>query len=202
MAIKECRPKHPLKQSGNRIRQLAVNLEGCVFGNPGKWLLHCHTLAHQASGMKNMGGGRMKRVQLVLALLWSAAAFAGHELDGRDIGNGQALYKEHCASCHGAKLEGQPNWRRIGKDGILPAPPHDETGHTWHHDNRLLFDYTKLGGQALMETRGSTGFKSGMPGLGDTMSDDEIRDVLAYIRSTWPDRIRKIQADRNPPHEQ
>ena len=24
----------------------------CVFDNPGKWLLHCHTLAHQASGMK------------------------------------------------------------------------------------------------------------------------------------------------------
>jgi len=24
----------------------------CVFDNPGQWLLHCHTLAHQASGMK------------------------------------------------------------------------------------------------------------------------------------------------------
>ena len=24
----------------------------CVFDNPGKWLLHCHTLGHQASGMK------------------------------------------------------------------------------------------------------------------------------------------------------
>ena len=24
----------------------------CVFDNPGKWLIHCHTLAHQASGMK------------------------------------------------------------------------------------------------------------------------------------------------------
>ena len=24
----------------------------CVFDNPGKWLIHCHTLGHQASGMK------------------------------------------------------------------------------------------------------------------------------------------------------
>ncbi len=24
----------------------------CVFHNPGNWLLHCHTLAHQASGLK------------------------------------------------------------------------------------------------------------------------------------------------------
>ena len=33
---------------------------------------------------------------------------AGHEFDGRGIGNGKALYKERCASCHGAKLEGRP----------------------------------------------------------------------------------------------
>jgi len=24
----------------------------CVFDNPGKWLLHCHMLGHQAAGMK------------------------------------------------------------------------------------------------------------------------------------------------------
>ena len=144
----------------------------------------------------------MKRALASLVLLLPTAALAGHELDNRDRVNGQVLYREHCASCHGAKLEGQPNWRSIGPDGILPAPPHDATGHTWHHDNRLLFDYTKLGGKALMEARGVTGIKSGMPGLGDAMSDEEIWDVLTYIRSTWPERIRKIQAKRNPAHGQ
>ena len=53
-----------------------------------------------------------------------------------------------------------------------------------------------------MEAKGIAGFESGMPGLGDVMSDDEIRDVLAYIRSTWPKRIRDIQAGRNPEHRQ
>jgi FtsP/CotA-like multicopper oxidase with cupredoxin domain len=24
----------------------------CVFDNPGKWLMHCHMLGHQAAGMK------------------------------------------------------------------------------------------------------------------------------------------------------
>ncbi len=143
----------------------------------------------------------MKRLLLALALLSPGAALAGDELDDRDLANGQVLYKEHCASCHGDKLEGQPSWRQIGKDGVLPAPPHDATGHTWHHDNRLLFDYTELGGKALMEARGITRFKSGMPGLGDVLTDDEIWDILAYIRSTWPERIRKIQASRNPPHD-
>ena len=143
----------------------------------------------------------MTRLLPFLALLLPTAAMAGHELDDRDLRNGQVLYKEHCASCHGAELEGQPNWRRIGEDGLLPAPPHDPTGHTWHHDNRLLFDYTKLGGKGLMEARGVTGFKSGMEGFADALSDDEIWDILAFIRSTWPERIRKIQASRNPPHD-
>ncbi|MDE0113303.1 MAG: cytochrome c [Albidovulum sp.] len=139
---------------------------------------------------------------MVFALFWPVLAFADHELDDRDIGNGQILYQEQCASCHGVRLEGQPNWRRPGADGVLPAPPHDASGHTWHHDNRLLFDYTRLGGESLMEARGIAGFKSGMPGFGDVMSDEEIWDVLAFIRSTWPRRIRDIHAARNPRHGQ
>lgn len=143
----------------------------------------------------------MTRALALIALLLSAPALADHELERRDLGNGRILYKEHCASCHGAKLEGQPNWRRIGEDGLLPAPPHDRTGHTWHHDNILLFDYTKLGGKALMAARGIAGFKSGMQGFGDALTDEEIWDILAFIRSTWPDRMRKIQASRNRPHD-
>ncbi len=72
----------------------------------------------------------MKAVLPALVLLWPALALAGHELDDRDLANGKVLYGQHCASCHGAQLEGQPDWRRPDKDGILPAPPHDATGHT------------------------------------------------------------------------
>ena len=143
----------------------------------------------------------MKHSLASFLVLLPAAAFAGHELDNRDIGNGEVLYKAHCASCHGKKLEGQPDWRNAGPDGVLPAPPHDSSGHTWHHGNQLLFDYTKLGGKGLMEARGATGFISGMPGFGEVLTDDGIWDVLAFIRSTWPERIRNIQAERNPPHE-
>ena len=144
----------------------------------------------------------MKHVLASVLLLLPAVAFADHELESRDLRNGRMLYARECASCHGAKLEGQPDWRSIGPDRVLRAPPHDLTGHTWHHDNRLLFDYTKLGGKGLMEARGMTGFKSSMPGFGHVLSDGKIWDILAYIRSTWPDRIRKIQAGRNPTHAQ
>ncbi|MGR3363435.1 MAG: c-type cytochrome [Maritimibacter harenae] len=122
---------------------------------------------------------------------------ADHVLGGADLAAGETLYADNCASCHGADLEGQPDWRSPGPDGILPAPPHDENGHTWHHDSAMLFDYTKFGGQAALEARGVTGFTSGMPGFGDSLSDEEIRDVLAYIRSTWPDQVQDVQAARS-----
>ena len=109
------------------------------------------------------------------------------------LAQGAAQYAEHCASCHGEKLEGAPNWRRLGEGGLYPAPPHDVSGHTWHHGDGLLFDYTKLGGEAALAVRGVAEFESGMPGFGHVLSDDEIFDVLAFIKSSWPEDIRRHQ---------
>lgn len=130
----------------------------------------------------------------------TTTALADHEFENRDIVAGQALYVEHCASCHGANLKGQPDWQSPNAEGVLPAPPHDVTGHTWHHDNALLFEYTKLGGKAALAERGIANFNSGMPGFGDVTSDAEIWNILAYIRSTWPKRAQQSQANRNPSH--
>ena len=133
------------------------------------------------------------------AIIVATAAIAGSlalgsaALASEDLAQGAKLYTEHCASCHGAKLEGAPNWRSRGADGLLPAPPHDETGHTWHHGDRLLFDYTKLGGEGLLAARGITDFESAMPGFAEILTDDEIRLVLAFIKSTWPIDIRRHQ---------
>lgn len=138
---------------------------------------------------------------LILILLCSTSiASANHELEDRNLSAGQILYTNNCASCHGAKLEGQPNWQSPNSDGILPAPPHDATGHTWHHDNELLFEYTKLGGKGALAARGITDFSSGMPAFDGVISDEDIWDILAFIKSTWPEREQDAQASRNPPH--
>lgn len=109
--------------------------------------------------------------------------------DADQLAMGQQVYAEACASCHGAELEGQPNWRVRQANGRLPAPPHDETGHTWHHADQQLFEITKQGVAALAPE----GYESDMPAFAETLSDDEIRAVLAYIRSTWPAEIRAQQ---------
>lgn len=133
-----------------------------------------------------------------LAALAGTVGSPGHS--GKPA-NGEVLYQEHCASCHGAQLEGQPEWRSPGSDGILPAPPHDETGHTWHHPDSMLFEYTKLGGQKALAKMGVE-FESGMPEFGDQLSDEDIVDILAFIKSTWPARIQEIQKQRTEFDEQ
>lgn len=147
-----------------------------------------------------MGKRRMKW-RTILTLAVSSPALADHELLHRDLVVGERLYQQQCASCHGTNLEGQPNWQSRNDDGTLPAPPHDASGHSWHHDSQLLFEYTKLGGQGALEVRGIDDFNSGMPAFDGVITDDEIWDILAYIRSTWPEELQEAQASRNPLHE-
>ena len=124
------------------------------------------------------------------AFLSLAAAPAASRLKPDDptvVARGQQVYAAECAACHGAQLQGAPNWRVPGPDGLLPAPPHDATGHTWHHDGETLFRLTKYGVARLIN---DPDYVSNMPVYEDVLSDDEIIAVLSYIKSTWPDEIR------------
>ncbi len=117
--------------------------------------------------------------------------------DAEVIAVGQSIYADQCAACHGARLQGQPNWRIRGEDGLLPAPPHDATGHTWHHDDETLFTLTKYGLAGLMENAPP----SGMPVYESVLTDDEIIAVLSFIKSTWPDDLRQYHDELNAQSE-
>ena len=130
----------------------------------------------------------------ILAVGWAYLAAEGpagraDPDDPAQVALGERVYAEHCASCHGARLEGQPNWRQRLPSGRLPAPPHDETGHTWHHPDDLLFGLTKQG-TAFM---GMPDYESDMPAFAETLDDDQIWAVLAFIKSAWPPEIRARQ---------
>lgn len=132
---------------------------------------------------------------LLLSVLPVPAAAFFHS-GSSDAKAGRALYAQHCAACHGTNLEGQPDWRSPDESGLYPAPPHDETGHTWHHDDAMLIDYITRGGQAVLDDMG-VAFTSGMPGFGAVLEEDEIEAILDYIKSTWPEPVRRAQADRS-----
>jgi len=125
-------------------------------------------------------------------LLWVGLDRSGStEPSAERLERGRAIYAENCASCHGAELEGQPNWRRRLPTGRMPAPPHDASGHTWHHPDDVLFRITKEGPAAVV----GGSYESDMPGFGGVLSDDEILAVLDFIKSTWPERERTHQAE-------
>lgn len=107
--------------------------------------------------------------------------------DAAQVALGKAVYAENCASCHGANLEGQPDWRSRKADGRMPAPPHDATGHTWHHPDGTLFGITKQGVAAFAPP----GYESDMPAFGGVLTDEQIWAVLAYIKSSWPEDIQR-----------
>ena len=106
------------------------------------------------------------------------------------IARGKILYNENCASCHGGNLEGEPNWRQRKPNGRLPAPPHDDTGHTWHHADGQLFWITKHGVKPPLAPEG---YESDMPAFGEILSEEDIWAVLSFIKSTWSEKSRAYQ---------
>lgn len=114
--------------------------------------------------------------------------------DAAVVARGQQVYLANCASCHGSKLEGQPNWRERNALGMLPAPPHNESGHTWHHPDEMLFAITKYG---IAKVAQMPDYQSAMPVYADKLSDADIIAALSWIKSQWPAEVRAQQDAAN-----
>lgn len=94
------------------------------------------------------------------------------------------MYLQYCAVCHGADLRGAPNWQTPNEDGSYPPPPHDSSGHTWHHSDSVLTDLI-LNGSAFEQSR--------MPAFGDRLSEDDVIAILEYLKSEWGETERAYQ---------
>jgi mono/diheme cytochrome c family protein len=151
----------------------------------GKWLAAVATGA--AAGLAI--------VAAAAALLPRPAGVPGLPADDKaEIAEGARLYADHCATCHGAHLEGQPDWQRPGPDGLLPAPPHDPTGHTWQHSDRELYALVAQGPLPFA----AKGYRTAMPAFAGQLGDHQIRATIAFIKSTWPAGVRAYQMTQNP----
>jgi mono/diheme cytochrome c family protein len=106
-------------------------------------------------------------------------------LDASAVADGERLYAQYCAACHGANLEGADLWKVQLADGSIPAPPHDSNGHTWHHADALLLTIIRKGGGDEATSR--------MPGFGDQLSDDKIMAILSFFKSRWGAEQRDYQ---------
>ncbi|MDA0735034.1 MAG: cytochrome c [Chloroflexi bacterium] len=135
----------------------------------------------------------LKPLILTLALLLTVTACGGGSpaFTEQVATGGRVVYQQNCASCHGLQGEGQPGWQITQPDGRLLAPPHNDTGHSWHHPDGLLFGIVKNGGASLNIPK----FESGMPAFGEELTDEEIRSVIEHIKTLWQAGQRESQAE-------
>lgn len=105
--------------------------------------------------------------------------------DPQRVATGATLYAQSCAACHGADLQGAPNWKQRLPNGALPPPPHDDTGHTWHHPDSLLVSIVTNGGDPA--------YNGVMPDFAASLTQDQIMSILAFIKSRWSREHREYQ---------
>ena len=107
-----------------------------------------------------------------------------------NVAQGQQIYQQYCAACHGQQAEGAANWNKPDEKGEMPPPPHDETGHTWRHSDAMLFKMIAKGWRhPFNNTERLT-----MPAFEDALTEQEIQSVIEYLKTLWTDEQRTYQA--------
>ena len=110
-----------------------------------------------------------------------SAAPLERNLDPAQVARGKAVYEKACMECHGVGGRGQPgDWRIRDADGYYPPPPLDDSAHAWHHPTAVLL-------QVIRD--GSPQGEGKMPAWKGKLTEQEMQDVVAYIKSLWSDEV-------------
>ena len=103
--------------------------------------------------------------------------------DENQIKRGETVYVANCVVCHGHNGEATPDWRKTGPDGKYPPPPLNGTAHTWHHSTEVLKKTILKGGPPEFGS---------MPAWEDKLTEQQVDDVIVWIKSLWPDEIYDV----------
>jgi mono/diheme cytochrome c family protein len=109
---------------------------------------------------------------------------SGSDAEELSLDEGRDLYAQYCASCHGANGEGQFPEAPYFPDasGRVGAPPHDSTGHTWHHPDAVLV-------RIVQEGRAMPNVYP-MPPFKNQLTETQIIMILEYIKTWWlPEQV-------------
>jgi mono/diheme cytochrome c family protein len=93
---------------------------------------------------------------------------------------GETVFRQNCAVCHGQNAEATPNWKERDANGFYPPPPLNGSAHAWHHDLELLRRTVREGGRKLGGL---------MPPFENVLSSEQIDQAIAFFQSKWPDQL-------------
>jgi mono/diheme cytochrome c family protein len=93
--------------------------------------------------------------------------------NAQSIEAGQKIYQTRCAPCHGGMGKGDG-----AAGGSLPVKPSDLTDAKWDHGS--------TDGEIFTSIRDGIGPKFVMKGSKDKVSDQDIWNIVNYLRSIGP----------------
>jgi len=125
---------------------------------------------------------------LVVLPLQNALAETGKPPDKQAAARGAKLYKQYCESCHREAGIGEPIYPwHVGKPDYFPAPALDDSQHAWHHTDDDLVKTILTGSPRT----------SRMAAWKSVLSEQNARDLVAYIKSLWSPRALDCQGPRH-----
>jgi thiol:disulfide interchange protein DsbC len=135
----------------------------------------------------------MKKQALMLVGLWlivgqSFAAEPERWYSDDQVAQGEKLFRQNCAACHGQDAEATLDWKKTDANGNYPPPPLNGSAHAWHHDLDLLRRTIREGGAKL---------GGQMPAFERVLDSAQVDSVIAFFQSKWPDEIFQRWAGRN-----
>ena len=105
------------------------------------------------------------------------------------VERGALQYQQYCSSCHLADGVGEPPIpRSIQRPDYFTAMPLNEASHAWHHGDEQL---------TQMILKGTSRSRTRMPAWEGVLSVDQVRDLIAYMKSLWSDRILACQGPKH-----
>ena len=117
---------------------------------------------------------------LILATSQGTAFAAERWYSEEQVVQGEKLFRQNCAGCHGQNAEATPDWKKTDANGNYPPPPLNGSAHAWHHDLDLLRRTVREGGAKL---------GGQMPAFEGVLDAAQIDSVIAFFQSKWPDEI-------------
>ncbi|HED15182.1 MAG TPA: cytochrome c [Gammaproteobacteria bacterium] len=125
---------------------------------------------------------------LTITFAGLAHAETGKAPDAKAVAVGKKLYIKHCQVCHQKDGVGeQPISVYIRLPGFVTAIPLNESSHAWHHGDKQLVKIILSGSRRTKR----------MPAWKDTLSEEQVKNIVAYIKSLWSPEVLACQGPKH-----